>query len=250
VTLSQTPVSVKSASLSVVVPVHNEAPILVDQVHEMIGGLRNLGHPFELLLIENGSTDKTATLCTALASKHPEIRVIQVPVGDYGVALKRGILAAKEAVVVIFNVEFWSLEFVNIALTALETRTMVIGSKSAPGAHDDRPFIRSTITRTYNQLLRLVWGFDGTDTHGMKAFWREPLLPIVTACVTAGFVFDTELVLRAQRAAISKLELPTDVRELRPPSSGALARRVPSVLRNLLLLARSVPVFRRLRGRV
>lgn len=236
-------------SLSVVVPVHNEAQILVAQAEAMLAGLRTLGHPFELLLVENGSTDATATLCAGLRAAHPEVGVLRVPVGDYGLALKQGILAARHALVVIFNVEFWSVEFVRIALAALETRKLVIGSKSAPGAHDDRPFVRRTVTRSYNRLLRAVWGFDGTDTHGMKAFWREALLPIVTACVTGGFVFDTEMVLRAQRAAIPRLELPTDVHEVRAPGVGSLARRVPSVLRNLFLLARRVPILPGLRGR-
>lgn len=226
-----------------VVPVHNEASILVSQVREMVDGLRRLARPFELLLVENGSTDATGALGSVLASELAEVRMVTVPVGDYGLALRQGILAAREAVVVIFNVEFWSMEFVRIALAALETRTMVIGSKSAPGAYDDRPFVRLTITRAYNRLLRLAWGFDGTDTHGMKAFWREALLPIVTECVTGGWVFDTELVLRAQRAGISKLELPTDVREVRAPNNAALLRRVPSVLRNLSRLVRHVPLF-------
>jgi hypothetical protein len=54
--------------------------------------------------------------------------------------------------------------------------------------------------------------------------------------VTDGFVFDTELVLRAERADISRMEIPTDVRELRAPSRGSLVRRVPSVIKNLFRL--------------
>src|SRR5262245_3351139 len=203
----------------------------------MVESCRRAGLVFEAVLVENGSRDRTPALCKTLDEHYPEVRVLTLPAGDYGSALRHGILRAAHDVVVIFNVEFWSVEFIDIALSALKTRALVVGSKSAPGANDDRGLIRRIVTRSYNRMLRWVWGFDGTDTHGMKAFWRLPLLPIVEACVTTGGVFDTELVLRAQRHGLSRLELPTDVREVRPPTSGTLLRRVPSVAANLWKLS-------------
>jgi glycosyltransferase involved in cell wall biosynthesis len=228
-------------TISVVVPVHNEEQILVDQVRAMLDGLRRMGIVFEFLLVENGSTDQTALLSHGLADRVAEIRVITLPTGDYGLALKEGILRAQHDIVVIFNVEFWSIEFVRIAMAALQSRSLVIGSKSAPGAHDTRPFVRRLVTHSYNQVLRWIWGFDGTDTHGMKAFWRAHLLPIVGQCVTGGFVFDTELVLRAQRRGLSKLELPTNAEEKRAPTYRSLAGRVPHVLSNLWSLWHHLP---------
>jgi glycosyltransferase involved in cell wall biosynthesis len=228
-------------TLSIVLPVHNEEQILVDQVQEMVDGLRAAGYVFELLLVENGSVDGTALLCQELAGRLPEIRVFALPRGDYGLALKHGIMRSQHEVIVIFNVEFWSIEFVKIAIAALESRSLVIGSKSAPGAYDERPLVRRLVTRSYNQMLRWIWGLDGTDTHGMKAFWRDRVAPIAAQCVTSGFVFDTELVLRAQRSGLSRLELPTNVREKRQPSYQSLAGRVPHVLSNLWLLWRHVP---------
>lgn len=229
------------SSFSVVIPVHNEQQIVQEQVQNMLTALRELGLPFEMLLVENGSTDQTLALCQELAAQEPECTVRQLDVGNYGLALKQGILDARNDIVVIFNIEFWSAEFVQIALTALRTRDFVVGSKAAPGAHDQRPWLRHTITRSYNQMLRWVWGFDGTDTHGMKAFWRFSVAPLVRECRTDAFIFDTELVLRAQRAGLSKIEIPTDVIELRAPSYSSLSKRVPAVLRNLYLLWTTLP---------
>lgn len=228
-------------TVSVVVPVHNEQSLLDDQVCRMLEALNLLAIRYELLLVENGSADKTLDLCRDLERRFGQVRVLNLSLGDYGLALKYGILNARNDVLVIFNLEFWSAEFVHIALAALESRVLVIGSKSAPGAYDERAFVRRAVTRAYNSMLRLLWGFDGTDTHGMKAFWRQRLLPIVHQCKTGSWVFDTELVLRAQRAGISKLELPTDVCELRPPSRRALLRRGPLVLKELWVLSRALP---------
>jgi glycosyltransferase involved in cell wall biosynthesis len=230
-----------SHSLSVVVPVHNEEAILAEQVTAMAEALLRLGLEFEVVVVENGSTDRTLAVGREVAAGWPQVRVIQLPVGDYGVALRQGILEARFDVVVIFNVEFWSIEFVQAALPELQSYVLIIGSKSAPGADDQRPWLRRRITGAYNQLLRTVWAYRGTDTHGMKAFWRRALLPLVQECLTTGFVFDTELVLRAQYAGLSKKELPTDVRELRTPSYASLARRVRPVLANLWILWRHLP---------
>jgi glycosyltransferase AglD len=232
--------AINSSSISVVVPIHNEQAILEQQVTGMCGALQSLGCPYEILLVENGSTDETARICASLHAAHDVVRCVAIPDADYGLALREGILRACHDVIVIFNVEFWSIEFVSIALAALQTRELVIGSKSAPGATDDRPLLRRVITRSYNQCLRIGWGFSGTDTHGMKAFRRSVVAPIAEACRCTGFVFDTELVLRCERAGLKRLELPTDVREIRPPSMRSLFRRVPGVVRNLVTLWTSV----------
>jgi hypothetical protein len=50
----------------------------------------------------------------------------------------------------------------------------------------------------------------------MKAFNRVDVVPFVEQCRCSGFVFDTELVLRCERAGMKRLELPTDVREHAP----------------------------------
>jgi glycosyltransferase involved in cell wall biosynthesis len=227
-------------SISIVVPVHNERAILEEQVLAMRDALAGLPNDYEILLVENGSTDETPAICARLSEAVENVRRLTIPQADYGLALKQGILDAAHDVVVIFNVEFWSVEFVTIALAALQTRSLVIGSKSAPGATDDRPRLRRFITRSYNRSLRVLWGFTGTDTHGMKAFHRVDVVPLALACRCTGFVFDTELVLRCERAGLRRLELPTDVREIRAPSSVSLLKRVPSVLVNLGRLWRSV----------
>jgi glycosyltransferase involved in cell wall biosynthesis len=227
-------------SISIVVPVHNEEGILADQVLSMLQEMRRLPYQHEILLVENGSSDRTPQIGAQLAASNHEIRLISSRQADYGSALREGILQARFDVVVIFNVEFWSAEFISVAIAALQTRVLVIGSKSAPGAHDERPFARRFITRAYNRTLWLIWGFKGTDTHGMKAFHREAVTPIVKQCHCSGFVFDTELVLRCERAGLRRLELPTDVREVRAPSPTSLFRRVPGVVRNLLTLWRTL----------
>jgi hypothetical protein len=96
-------------------------------------------------------------------------------------------------------------------------------------------------------------GFKGTDTHGLKAFRREVMLPIVSACVVDKDVFASELVIRAYREDIRIREIPVRVKEKRTPSINLL-NRVPNVVKNLVKLTRAIhglgsPLSRRERGR-
>jgi hypothetical protein len=84
-------------------------------------------------------------------------------------------------------------------------------------------------------------GFRGTDTHGLKAFRRDALLPIVRACVVDKDVFASEFVIRAYRARIAIREIPVRVVEKRKPSINLL-KRVPNVMKQVGRLAWAIRV--------
>jgi glycosyltransferase involved in cell wall biosynthesis len=222
---------------SVIVPVYNEAAIVDDAMVRMTAALERIGGDFELLLCENGSTDDTASLVHRRQARDPRIRLERLPLPDYGGALRHGIHVCAHDRVVIFNVDFWSADFARDALAHLDDCDMVIGSKVMRGADDNRPAFRRLITRAFNRMLRLAFGFRGTDTHGMKAFRRAALERVLQRCVTSRSIFDTELVLRAERERLKIIEIPVDVREIRQPSYWAVARRLPEVTWNLWKLA-------------
>ena len=112
---------------------------------------------------------------------------------------------------------------------------LVVGSKRAPGTTDTRPWPRRAITATFAAVLRLGFGLGVSDTHGMKAMRREVVEPIVRRCRNGTDLFDTELVLRADRAGLRVAEVPVTVEERRP-SRTPIARRVPRTLVGLLRL--------------
>ena len=126
-------------------------------------------------------------------------------------------------------------------------QSMVIGSKAMRGANDKRPMQRRVATLAYNGLLRVTLGFRGTDTHGLKAFVREPLLGVAAACVVEHDVFASEFVIRAQRAGLNVVEIPVELEEKRAPSV-RLLNRVPRVLSNLGRLMHSIHIAGPSRG--
>ena len=111
---------------------------------------------------------------------------------------------------------------------------MVIGSKLHPDAEDKRPFLRHLASIVINLLLRVLLGLRGRDTHGIKAFKRQIILPIVSRCIVDKDLFTSELVIRAERSYMRIKEIPISITEKRNPSV-SLFKRVPNVLKNLII---------------
>ena len=220
--------------LSIVIPVFNEEALLHPAIDGLLEGLRDLGRPFEIIVAENGSTDRTVAEAEQVVRQHPEVRFFSHGQPNYGAALRRGILDARGRFVVCDEIDLCDVDFYRRALEVLDAdqADLVIGSKVMAGADDKRPLFRHAATLVVSSMLRVLVGFRGTDTHGLKAFRREPLLPVVASCAVDRNLFASELVIRAGRAGCSIREIPLSVREKRPPSIN-LFRRVPRALLDL-----------------
>jgi glycosyltransferase involved in cell wall biosynthesis len=230
-----------SPHLSVVIPVYNEEGILRGSVLELREKLRAFDCTYEILLCENGSRDRTVEIGKEIEAEHPEVRLLSVGEPNYGLALRTGILAARGSFVICDEIDLCDTEFYARALALLErTDTdLVVGSKCMVGSNDQRPLVRRLGTRVYNQLLRTACGYQGTDTHGLKAFKRAALVDIAQRCLLDRDVFASEFVIRAHREKKKVVEIPFSVREKRPPSINLL-KRVPHVIKSVIKLAVSV----------
>ncbi len=219
--------------LSVVIPIFNEEAILDTAARALHQRLQTRGYSFEILLAENGSTDSTRLIAAALESELPEVRVLEIGEPNYGRALRCGIEAASGKYVICDEIDLGDVDFYDRAVALLETGAdMVVGSKRHPHSNDARPWLRRQGTAVMNSLLRFALDFRGTDTHGLKAFRRERLLPVVASCIVEQNLFASELVIRAGRVGLDVREIPLHLREIRPPSVG-LMRRVPNVMFDL-----------------
>jgi glycosyltransferase involved in cell wall biosynthesis len=223
-----------SPYLSIVIPVYNEAAIVASAAAELSQGLDARGWDYEIIFAENGSRDSTPQILEEMCTKNPRLRWFHSERPNYGVALKAGIEKARGTLVFCDEIDLCDLSFYDAALPLLEKGgvDMVVGSKAAKGASDQRPVIRRVATRVHNGLLKVVLGFQGTDTHGLKAFRREALRPVVEKCVVDMDVFASEFVIRAWREGLRVVEIPIQLHEKRQPSIH-LFKRVPNVLRNV-----------------
>ncbi len=220
-------------TLSVVIPIHNEAAYLPGALADLRSQLDSLGERYEVILAENGSTDGTARVAADLAAAHPAVRVLNLPEPDYGAAMRAGFRAAAGRWVVNFDIDYFSGEFLRAALALAGGADLVLASKRAPGADDRRSRLRRLGTQGFNLLLRLLFRSRVSDTHGMKMVRRrvvEEIVPLVRSTLD---LFDTELVIRAERAGYRIAEVPALVEEQREARSPFLSR-VPRTLLGLM----------------
>lgn len=227
--------------VSFVIPVFDEEAILHAAVVDLRERLAPHALSYEVVLAENGSRDGTARVARELSARYPEVRLVQSPAPNYGQALRLGIQSARGTFVVCEEIDLCDVDFHLQALALLRKNQaeLVIGSKLLGGARDERPPLRHAASQVYTAVLRVLFDFRGSDTHGLKAFQRAALLPLVESCRVEGDVFASELVIRAYRQPLRVLEIPVRVLEKRPPSINLL-RRVPRVLRDLAHLTRSI----------
>ena len=229
--------------ISIVIPIYNEEAILQTAVVDLIDQLNAVPWTYELILTENGSTDNTIAIAKALGQRFPQVRSLSMGEPNYGKALREAIYDARGEFVICDEIDLCDTDFHARALEILKSHSadLVVGSKTMAGASDERPFFRRSGTLVINGMLKLALGFKGTDTHGLKAFRRDALLPTAQACLVDKDLFASELVIRAERGGISIQEIPVCVLEKRPPSIG-LARRIPNVLKNMAKLVIAIRI--------
>lgn len=220
--------------LSIVIPVYNEEPIVERALRALVAEVRTLERPFEVIVAANGCVDDTVPIVRELMQTFEEIVLLECPTPDYGAALRLGIQSARGDIVLCDEIDLCDTDFYRRALRRLDHDEceMVIGSKAMRGSRDRRPFTRRVATKVINGMLWAAVGFEGTDTHGLKAFLRLPLLPVVDECVVNKDLFASELVIRAERAGLRIQEIPIELEEQRSPPIN-LVKRVPRVLKDL-----------------
>jgi glycosyltransferase involved in cell wall biosynthesis len=219
-------------------PAHNEEGYLQPAVSAVVQGLRERNREFEVVVVENGSTDATAEAADRLEATYPEVVSVSSPLPDYGAALRAGFLRAQGEIVINFDVDLVDLGFLDRALAHLDQNpgvAVLVGTKRGPGADDRRSPARKLITAVFGAVLRYGFGLRISDTHGLKALRRQPLLALVAQCQFGRDIFDTELILRAERAGLGVEEIPVSVTEIRPART-SIARRIPSTLAGLVRL--------------
>ena len=247
-TSASSPPGPNAPRISIVIPVYNEEAILHAAVVDLRERLAPTGWTYEIILAENGSKDRTVAIGQELADKYGsstsgQVKIISLGEPNYGKALKQGILLSRGNVVLCDEIDLCDADFHRRAVDILESgeSDLVIGSKLVAGAEDDRPAIRHAASIAYSSMLKVLLGFRGTDTHGLKAFRRLALLDIVRSCLVDKDVFASELVIRADRGGVRTKEIPVRVIEKRPPSIN-LFKRVPNVLKNVAKLTYAIRI--------
>lgn len=203
--------------LSIILPARNEEGLIKETLNDIVLYLekRKIAD-YEILVVINGTEDKTEEMVSELAIKNEKIKILKSKPG-YGKALREGLKESKGDYVIIFNVDFYDLRMIDLINIDLYGKDFIIGSKMAHWSKDKRSVIRKTISYLFNLYLKVVYGFGGSDTHGIKILRKEVVNKILPKCKTDSGIFDTEFVLRSQYEGFKFVDFPVTVVEKRTP---------------------------------
>ena len=208
--------SINNQNISIIIPIHNEERILENETHKIKNFLqqKNKG-AYEIIFIENGSSDKTYQIARKIARTNKHVQVFTVNKPSYGKALKKGMKSSRYNILVQFDIDLIDLEFLKKALIEIGQNDIVVGSKLHKNSIDNRPLPRILLSKMINFLIRTLLHYRGTDTHGIKVYRKTKVFPLIKMVKESNHFFDTEILLQAQKVGLRIAELPINCAEMR-----------------------------------
>ncbi|GMR04292.1 MAG: hypothetical protein BMS9Abin23_0185 [Thermodesulfobacteriota bacterium] len=200
-------------SLSLILPVHNEEPILernVTALNNYLGKSAVLDS-YEILLVLNGCTDASEEIATMLSGDHPEIRHVTIEERGLGNAILKATEIAAYDCVMFYAVDLpFGLSVIGESLSAAAVNpgSVIIGSKGHRDSHVERGFMRSLFSFTISTLNNLFFRLGVKDTQGSILFYREPLKRFLRFMDSPGAFFQTQILIYSKLAGLKLLEIP------------------------------------------
>lgn len=115
---------------SLFLPVYNEEEILEQSIGDLLVYLFSLEIPFEIIIVSNGSTDKTVAIGDKVAAQHPQVKFFQLAKRGVGRAFKKGISEAQYDNIIFMDADLSAdLAFIQKANQLLDNNVLVLGAK-------------------------------------------------------------------------------------------------------------------------
>lgn len=226
--------------ISIVIPIHNEEKYVINSITNLYAELQKAKvEDYEIILAENGSTDKTREVAEELVKRFNKIRLLVLEKADYGAALKECMIAARGNYIIQYDLDYWDVSFLQKTVLLMKNfeYNLILGSKNMLLSKDERHPVRRIISQGYRLFLFFFFRLKVSDTHGVKAFRNDDTLKqLIKETKFTKHIFDSELVIRCQKKGLNIIELPMTVIEKRPSPTKSIIKRVPEAIIDLTLL--------------
>lgn len=198
--------------LSIVIPAHNEEGRLPPSLVAIDNFLKTQPYQAEVVIVENGSTDRTLEVAQSFAATRPYVRVIQAAARGKGLAVKVGMLAATGDYRFICDADLSMRieDIVQFLPPHVNGHDIIIASREGKGAQRvGEPVYRHLIGRINNLIIQLtaVRGFEDTQC-GFKMFNRKAAEDLFSVQQMFGIGFDIELLFIAKKRGYHIKEVP------------------------------------------
>ncbi|WP_136715789.1 flippase-like domain-containing protein [Halorientalis salina] len=207
----------QGVEVSVVLPAYNEADTIEETVTVTLETLAEFlpAGSFEVIVAEDGCADRTPEIASRMADEDDRVRHVHSDdrLGRGG-ALEYAFEQARGETLVYFDTDLATdMKHLEELVESIRSDEydFATGSRWIPGQQADRPAKRGVPSRGFNGLVRLLLRSDLLDHQcGFKAFDREALFDVVDDVEDEHWFWDTEVLVRAQKAGYRVKEFPVE----------------------------------------
>ncbi len=198
--------------LSLIVPAYNEGKRLPQTLPKIIEFVETQSFNFEIIIVDNNSSDDTRQIAEQFAEKHAFIRVLDEKRQGKGAAVRAGMLEAYGEFLFMADADL-SMPIGEVSKflpPQLDEYDVAIASREIEGAvRYDEPAYRHLMGRVFNFIVKVlaIPGFQDTQC-GFKCFRRHAALDVLAYQSIDGWAFDVELLFIAQRRGYDIVEVP------------------------------------------
>lgn len=207
--------------LSIVIPAYNEARRIIPTLNEIVHYLSKLGEDSEIIIVNDGSTDKTEEIIRRFMDSLDELRRHKIQViyiknkqnKGKGAALKAGVGEAQGSYILFTDADnSTSIDEIKKLLPYVESQyDIAIGSRSMKGSviTQRQSLIRQTMGKIFNRIVRVTTlrGFIDTQC-GFKLFKRKAAKTVFNESLIDGFAIDVEILYVAKQKGFKIIEVP------------------------------------------
>jgi len=198
--------------LSIIIPAHNEENRLPGTLEQVFSFLKSQPYSAEVLVVENGSQDRTLQVAQAFAEEHPQLRLLHNKESGKGLAVKHGMLEARGEYRFMCDADLsMPIAEINHFLPPnLDRFDVAIASREAPGAiRYNEPLYRHLGGRAINLVIRLLALPGLQDSQcGFKCFRASVAEDLFRCQKLPGWSFDVEILYIARWRNLRTVEIP------------------------------------------
>ncbi len=200
--------------ISLVIPAYNESGIIMDTIQTVSARLAELTAEYEVLVVDDGSTDGMAELVRGCGDPRVRLEGYASNRGK-GCAVRTGMLAAQGDLILCTDADLaYGVDVFAGLLERLRTgeADLVIGSRRMGGeGYKNYPPLRILMSKCFGLLSHMISGLPYDTQCGIKAYRRQAARAIFSRCTTDGFSFDFEVLMRADRLGLKVEQIPVSV---------------------------------------
>jgi len=197
---------------SLIIPVHNEAPILEANTLALDRYLASIkGLDYEIILACNGCVDSSEAIAASLERGNPRIRRLVIEGRGLGTAIKAASVAASHDMLMFYAIDLpFGLEVIGESIRASrdEGGAVVIGSKGHRDSVVERALARTVFSGAISFLNNVLFGLGVKDTQGSILFFKEPITRYGKYMDNPGAFFQAQILIYSKKCGFKLVEIP------------------------------------------